>query len=118
MKIQNTYFDSWLDNFVTEQDIDSIASWGFNSVRLPMHYDLFTLIHRRRASRRMKTLGLDRGISIWLMSLLDWCESNRVILNFRSYTPHLVDKDMTNLSQIITQTIPLYGKVLRTKIKL
>ena len=31
------FFESWLDNFVTEQDVDSIASWGFNSIRLPMH---------------------------------------------------------------------------------
>ena len=24
------FYDAWLDNFVTKQDIDSIASWGFN----------------------------------------------------------------------------------------
>ena len=24
-------------------DIDAMATWGFNSVRLPMHYDLLTL---------------------------------------------------------------------------
>ena len=24
-------------------DIDSLASWGFNAIRLPMHYNLFTL---------------------------------------------------------------------------
>ena len=45
MGVANTqeFYDNWLDNFVTKTDIDSIASWGFNSVRLPMHYNLFTL---------------------------------------------------------------------------
>ena len=28
---------------ITERDIDSLKAWGFNSVRLPMHYNLFTL---------------------------------------------------------------------------
>ena len=37
------FYDAWLANHVTKVDIDSLKSWGFNSVRLPMHYNLFTL---------------------------------------------------------------------------
>jgi hypothetical protein len=33
---------AWRDNHVTKADIDAMAAWGFNSVRLPMHYALFT----------------------------------------------------------------------------
>jgi len=34
---------AWLDNHTTKADIDAMAAWGFNSVRLPMHYALYTL---------------------------------------------------------------------------
>ena len=34
---------AWLDNHTTKADIDAMAAWGFNSVRLPMHYALLTL---------------------------------------------------------------------------
>ena len=31
------FYHMWLTNFITKSDIDSLHSWGFNSVRLPMH---------------------------------------------------------------------------------
>jgi len=34
---------AWLDNHTTKADIDAMKAWGFNSVRLPMHYGLYTL---------------------------------------------------------------------------
>ena len=37
------FFDKWLENHFTRRDVDSLAKWGFNSIRLPMHYNLFTL---------------------------------------------------------------------------
>jgi len=37
------FYRAWLDNYVTKDDIDALAAWGFNSVRLPMHYALYTL---------------------------------------------------------------------------
>ena len=37
------FYDQWLANHVRKIDIDSLKAWGFNSVRLPMHYNLFTL---------------------------------------------------------------------------
>ena len=39
----NEFYDAWLENFITKKDIDSMAEWGFNSVRVPLHYNLFTL---------------------------------------------------------------------------
>ncbi|PLX12205.1 MAG: glycosyl hydrolase family 5, partial [Marinilabiliales bacterium] len=39
----NEFYDAWLANHVTRADIDSLADCGFNSIRLPMHYNLFTL---------------------------------------------------------------------------
>jgi aryl-phospho-beta-D-glucosidase BglC (GH1 family) len=42
-KKADIFYDKWLKNHTQKTDIDSMASWGFNSVRLPMNYDLFTL---------------------------------------------------------------------------
>ncbi len=32
---------AWLDHHMTKADMDALGRWGFNSVRLPMHYALF-----------------------------------------------------------------------------
>lgn len=37
------FYQAWRDNHTTKADIDALARWGFNSVRLPMHYALYTL---------------------------------------------------------------------------
>jgi endoglucanase len=37
------FYAAWRANYVTKADIDAMARWGFNSVRLPIHYDQLTL---------------------------------------------------------------------------
>ena len=37
------FYKKWLENHVRKVDIDSLKSWGFYAIRLPMHYQLFTL---------------------------------------------------------------------------
>ncbi|WCE04870.1 cellulase family glycosylhydrolase [Pseudoxanthomonas sp. JBR18] len=37
------FYTAWLDHHTTKADIDALGAWGFNSVRLPMHYALYTL---------------------------------------------------------------------------
>ncbi len=37
------FFSKWRENHFTKRDVDSLAAWGFNSIRIPMHYNLFTL---------------------------------------------------------------------------
>jgi len=38
-----TFFQKWRENHFTQRDVDSLAAWGFNSIRIPLHYNLFTL---------------------------------------------------------------------------
>lgn len=38
-----TFYRDWLDNFITKADVDAMVGWGFNSIRLPIHYDILTL---------------------------------------------------------------------------
>lgn len=39
----DAFYQAWRDHHTTKADIDAMARWGFNSVRLPMHYALHTL---------------------------------------------------------------------------
>lgn len=73
-----SFYSSWLSNHCTKTDIDSIAAWGFNSVRLPMHYNLYTLPLEEEKKP---------GVNTWLPvgfaltdSLLSWCKANRLFL--------------------------------------
>ncbi len=38
----NAFYSAFRKNFVTEIDIKALASWGFNLVRLPFHYNILT----------------------------------------------------------------------------
>ena len=70
------FFDAWLANHVTKADIDSLKSWGFNSVRLPMHYNLFTLPIEQEPNQSVNT-WLDKGFQL-TDQLIDWCAQNEM----------------------------------------
>ena len=36
-----TFYDAWLSNHVAQADVNQIKNWGFNAVRLPLHYEYF-----------------------------------------------------------------------------
>ncbi len=68
------FYDAWLQNHVTRADIDSLHSWGFNSVRLPMHYNLYTLPIEEEPIRGEQT-WLDLGFEL-TDSLISWCAAH------------------------------------------
>ena len=80
MGVQETaeFYNAWLNNFVRKIDIDSMKAWGFNSVRLPMHYNLFTLPVDRELVATQNT-WLEKGFTI-TDSLLQWCRANHMYL--------------------------------------
>jgi len=65
------FYQAWRDNHVRETDIDSLKSWGFNSVRLPMHYNLYTLPIEDEPVMGEHT-WLEEGFRL-TDSLLAWC---------------------------------------------
>ena len=73
-----TFYEAWLDNHCTKRDIDSLAAWGFNSVRLPMHFNLFTLPVDKEAVAGKNT-WLQKGFQL-TDSLLQWCKANKIYL--------------------------------------
>lgn len=72
------FYTAWLKNHCTKSDIDSLASWGFNSVRLPMHFNLFTLPIEEE-SIMGKNTWLTKGFTM-IDSLLSWCKADHIYL--------------------------------------
>lgn len=72
------FYRLWLNNHTTKKDIDSLASWGFNTVRLPMHYRLFTLSVNEEPVKGKNT-WLKEGFEL-TDSLLNWCKVNHMYL--------------------------------------
>jgi endoglucanase len=66
----DSFFARYRANFVQRKDIDSLARWGFNSVRLPMHYNLLTSAPGAYIESGFATID----------SLLAWCEANSLYL--------------------------------------
>ncbi|MEO6549301.1 MAG: cellulase family glycosylhydrolase [Ferruginibacter sp.] len=72
------FYDTWLANHTRKIDIDSMHAWGFNSVRLPMHFNLYTLPVEEEPVAGQNT-WLQKGFAI-TDSLLDWCKQNNMYL--------------------------------------
>jgi endoglucanase len=72
------FYNTWLKNHTRKIDIDSMAAWGFNSVRLPMHYNLYTLPVDQEKQPNENT-WLDKGFAM-TDSLLHWCAANKMYL--------------------------------------
>lgn len=72
------FYQLWLQNHMTRTDVELLAKSGFNSIRLPMHYNLFTLPIEEEPVK---------GHDTWLVTgftltdnLLAWCKANRMYL--------------------------------------
>ncbi len=72
------FYDMWLANHTRKIDIDSMKAWGFNSVRLPMHYNLYTLPIEQEPVKGENT-WLQKGFAM-TDSLLAWCKANQMYL--------------------------------------
>jgi hypothetical protein len=72
------FYSAYLKNMITKRDIDSLKKWGFNSIRLPMHYNLFTLPVDKEEVPGTNT-WIEAGFNL-TDSLLSWCEKDKIYL--------------------------------------
>lgn len=72
------FYKAYLKNGVTKQDIDFLAKAGFNSIRLPMHYNLYTLPIEKEPVKGKDT-WLEEGFMM-TDDLLRWCKDNKIYL--------------------------------------
>jgi endoglucanase len=72
------FYDKWLAAETRKIDIDSMAMWGFNSIRLPMHYALYTLPVDQEPIAGQNT-WVEKGFAL-TDSLLKWCTAHKMYL--------------------------------------
>lgn len=72
------FYKAYLKNGITKQDIDFLAKAGFNSIRLPMHYNLYTLPIEKEPVKGKDT-WLEEGFTM-TDNLLQWCKENKIYL--------------------------------------
>ena len=66
----DSFFENYRKNFVTKADIDSISAWGFNSIRLPMHYKFMT-------PKDQPFVYIEKGFA-YIDSLISWCRPHNI----------------------------------------
>jgi len=74
----DSFYTVWLDSHFRKIDVDSMKSWGFNSIRVAMHYKWFTPPVEDEPVPGEIT-WLDKGFTM-MDSLLDWCSQNEMYL--------------------------------------
>ncbi|MBK6285107.1 MAG: carbohydrate-binding protein [Draconibacterium sp.] len=74
----DSFYTVWLDSHFRRIDVDSMKSWGFNSVRVAMHYKWFTPPVEDEPVPGEIT-WLEKGFTM-IDSLLDWCGDNQMYL--------------------------------------
>ncbi len=72
------FYQLWRRNHMTRADVEILAHSGFNSIRLPMHYNLFTLPIEKEPVVGKNT-WLNDGFRL-TDELLAWCKANRMYL--------------------------------------
>ncbi|MEY3052303.1 MAG: hypothetical protein RLY31_2088, partial [Bacteroidota bacterium] len=64
------FYEAWLANHVTQDDILQLKAWGFNAVRLPIHYEYFVNIGTPDVWNNQGFVILD--------SVISWCAAAEV----------------------------------------
>jgi len=77
-ELKDSFYTVWLDSHFRRIDVDSMKSWGFNSVRVAMHYKWFTPPIEKEPVPGEIT-WFEKGFTR-IDSLLDWCADNQMYL--------------------------------------
>jgi endoglucanase len=72
------FYELWRQNHMGRADVDLLAKSGFNSIRLPMHYNLFTLPIEDEPVKGQNT-WLATGFTM-TDNLVAWCKANQMYL--------------------------------------
>ena len=66
----DAFYNAWLTNFVTLADIQQIKAWGFNAVRLPIHYEYFV-------NSGLPDVWNPQGFAV-LNNIISWCSAEGI----------------------------------------
>src|SRR3954466_15116470 len=71
------FYAAYKANGITKRDVDSLAKWGFNSIRLPMHYNLYTPPIEEEKNGGIT--WIEEGFTM-TDNLVKWCAKNKMYL--------------------------------------
>jgi endoglucanase len=71
------FYAAYKANGITKRDVDSLAKWGFNSIRLPMHYNLYTPPIEQE--KNAEITWIEEGFTM-TDNLVKWCAANKMYL--------------------------------------
>ncbi|SDW17044.1 Carbohydrate binding module (family 6) [Hydrobacter penzbergensis] len=74
----DSFYHRWRKNHISRAEVDSLKAWGFNAIRLPMHFNLFTLPVDEEPVKGRHT-WLKEGFQL-VDSLLSWCKKAHIYL--------------------------------------
>ncbi len=74
----NEFYDVWLSNHFRKIDVDSMSAWGFNCIRVAMHYKWFTPAIENEPVQGEIT-WTNKGFDM-IDDLLSWCSDNQMYL--------------------------------------
>lgn len=108
------FYRQYYANYVTKKDIQLIAEWGFNSIRLPLHY-------KHLSPKDQPGVYLEEGFKT-IDSVLSWCEQYKVYLILDLHaapgaqnTGNISDSDgearLWTEPANQTRTVELWGKI-------
>lgn len=72
------FYEAWYANHMRKIDVDSMAAWGYNMIRLPMHYKLFTPPIEEEPVKGENTWR-EKGFQM-VDELIEWCRPNSIYL--------------------------------------
>lgn len=72
------FYRRWLANGFTRNDVKLLAEMGFNSIRLPLHYNLFTLPIEQEPVKGQQT-WINDGFKM-VDDVLEWCKEFHIYL--------------------------------------
>jgi len=108
------FYTRYLNNMINGERFDALKKWGFNSVRLPMHYNLFTLPTEKEPVPGQDT-WLEKGFKL-TDNLLSWCRKNKMYLILDLHAAP-GGQEMTGRLQILIHLSPDYGRVKQIRKK-
>lgn len=71
------FYAAYKANGLTKRDVDSLVAWGFNLIRLPMHYNLYT--PPIEEEKNGEITWIEEGFTM-TDNLLKWCAENKIYL--------------------------------------
>lgn len=72
------FYRRWHANGFKKEDVDMLADLGFNSIRLPLHYNIFTLPIEEEPEEGKNT-WLEEGFKT-VDEIVEWCTARKIYL--------------------------------------